>query len=76
MASRRTTATALGRWLWPAYTPTARTMPASGLSPDELDDKDATVKTLTMSEKQVAATITTHCVDRKVNRRRRLTRPP
>ena len=37
------------------------------LSPDKLDDKDAMVEALTTSSEQVAATITTHRVDRKVN---------
>ena len=37
------------------------------LSPDKLDDKDAMVEALTTSSEKVAATITTHRVDRRVN---------
>ena len=37
------------------------------LTPDKLDDKDAMLERLASSSEQVAATITTHRVDRKVN---------
>lgn len=37
------------------------------LTPDKLEDKDAMLERLTASSEQVAATITTHRVDRKVN---------
>jgi len=38
------------------------------LTPDKLDDKDAMLERLASSSEQVSATITTHRVDRKVNR--------
>lgn len=40
---------------------------ADWLTPDKLDDKEAMLERLTASPEQVAATGTTHRVDRKVN---------